>query len=138
MSLLTTVQESMVGDYYFNLKGTGLTGPTGPTGAGYVIPPLVVNNSVNPTIALTSATLPETVYVLTGSGTANFTTVGLTTGFLIYVRNGTTADINIQANGVAIAGLQSVLHGQNTSAGTTGRNSTPSMLYWNGTILTMY
>ena len=38
MSLLTVVQESMVGDYYFELKGKGITGPAGPTGAGYFTP----------------------------------------------------------------------------------------------------
>jgi hypothetical protein len=101
-------------------------------------PQLIVNSDTDPTIALTVATQPGTTFVLAGSGTANFTTAGLASGFLVYIRNATTSDFNIQANGSSIAGLQSVLHGQNLSSGSGGRNSNYCVLYWDGTVLTLY
>ena len=87
------------------------------------------------TTALTGANV-NTLYILTSGATQNFTTTGLGVGDggkVWYVKNAFSVDINIQANGVAIAGVTATLyHGSGSS------NSSTQVLYWNGSALTMY
>ena len=87
------------------------------------------------TTALTP-TNNNTTYILTSGLTQNFTTAGLGVGDLgkvWYVKNASAVDINIEENGVAIAGVTAVLHTR-----TLVNNTSIQVLYWNGSALTMY
>jgi hypothetical protein len=100
---------------------------------GYVATPPSVQAAG--TTALVSASV-NTLYILISGVTQNFTTAGLGVGDggkVWYVKNGSSADIAIQANGVAIAGQTSTLH-----QGTGSTNPSIQVLYWTGSALTMY
>jgi hypothetical protein len=100
---------------------------------GYVATPPSVQ------AAGTTALLPasvNTIFILTSGATQNFTTAGLGVGDggkVWYVKNGSGSDIDIQENGVAIAGQTDTIH-----AGTGSANSSIQVLYWTGAALTMY
>lgn len=99
----------------------------------YQNPPPVIQAAGTTALVPTNA---NTTYILTSGATQNFTTVGLgvgDAGKVWYVKNAFSADINIQANGVAIAGVTDVLHTKRTDT-----NTPAQVLYWNGTGLTMY
>lgn len=99
----------------------------------YVASPPAVQAAT--TTPLTDANV-NVLYILTSGATQDFTTVGLgvgDAGKVWYVKNAFSADINIQANGVAIAGVTDVLHTR-----TLVNNTSIQVLYWNGTALTMY
>jgi hypothetical protein len=106
----------------------------------YQNPPPVIRAAGAPAIALVPSSA-NTTYILTSGTTQNFTTAGLgvgNAGAVWTVKNAQAAggggnDVNIQANGVAIAGATDVLH-QRTNTTNTGAQT----LYWNGTVLTMY
>lgn len=114
-----------------NITVTGDT-PQNPTINYIATPPAVQAAATTP---LTAANV-NTLYILTSGTTQNFTTVGLgvgDSGKVWYVKNAFSSDINIQANGVAIAGVTDVLHTKRTDT-----NTPAQVLYWNGTGLTMY
>ena len=114
-----------------NITVTGDT-PQNPTINYVATPPAVQAAATTP---LTAANV-NTLYILTSGTTQNFTTVGLgvgDSGKVWYVKNAFSSDINIQANGVAIAGVTDVLHTKRTDT-----NTPAQVLYWNGTGLTMY
>jgi hypothetical protein len=114
-----------------NITVTGDT-PQNPT-INYVATPPAIQAAA--TTALTGANV-NTLYILTSGATQNFTTTGLGVGDggkVWYVKNAFSVDINIQANGVAIAGVTDVLHTR-----TLVNNTSPQVLYWNGSALTMY
>lgn len=99
----------------------------------YQNPPPVIQAAGTTALVPTNA---NTTYILTSGATQNFTTVGLgvgDSGKVWYVKNAFSADINIQANGVAIAGVTDVLHTKRIDT-----NTPAQVLYWNGTGLTMY
>lgn len=106
--------------------------------APYVSPaPIIQAAGTN---ALTSNNA-NTTFILTSGTTQNFTTAGLGlthAGLVWYVKNGQQSggggnDVTIQENGIAIAGVTSVLHRPANSS-----NSASQTLQWNGTTLTMY
>jgi len=106
--------------------------PQNPT-INYVATPPVIQAAA--TTALTAANV-NTLYILTSGTTQNFTTAGLgslNAGIVWYVKNAFSADINIQADGVAIAGVTAVLHTKRNDT-----NTPAQVLYWSGTTLTMY
>jgi hypothetical protein len=114
-----------------NITVTGDT-PQNPTINYVATPPAVQAAATTP---LTAANV-NTLYILTSGTTQNFTTVGLgagDSGKVWYVKNAFSADINIRANGVAIAGVTDVLHTKRNDT-----NTPAQVLYWNGTGLTMY
>ena len=87
------------------------------------------------TTALTTANR-NTIFILTSGTTQNFTTAGLgagDVGKVWYVKNAFSADIDIEAGGVAIAGQTDTIH-----AGSGSANSSMQIIYWDGTVLTMY
>jgi len=99
----------------------------------YQNPPPIIQAAGTNAIIPTSA---NTTYILTSGTIQNFTTSGLgagNAGTVWFVKNGSSNDITIQANGVNIAGQTSILH-QNTGS----NNSSSQILYWSGTTLTMY
>ena len=114
-----------------NITTTGDT-PQNPT-INYVATPPVIQAAG--TTALTPANV-NTIYILTSGTTQNFTTAGLAggdAGKVWFVKNAYSADISIEANGSAIAGVTDVLHTK-----TTNTNTPAQILYWSGTTLTMY
>ena len=99
----------------------------------YQNPPPVIQAAGTTALIPTSA---NTTYILTSGTTQNFTTAGLgagNAGLVWYVKNATGTDITIEENGTGIAGYTSTSH-RNTGSG----NSSICILYWDGTILTMY
>ena len=114
-----------------NITVTGDT-PQNPTINYVATPPAVQATTTTP---LTPANV-NTLYILTSGATQNFTTAGLGVGDggkVWYVKNASAADISIQANGVAIAGVTDVLHTKRVDT-----NTPVQVLYWNGSALTMY
>jgi hypothetical protein len=100
---------------------------------GYVATPPSVQAAT--TTALVPASV-NTLFILTSGATQNFTTAGLgvgDAGKVWYVKNGSSADIDIQANGAVIAGQTDTIH-----QGTGSTNSSIQVLYWSGSVLTMY
>jgi hypothetical protein len=89
--------------------------------------------------ATTTALTPtnnNTIYILTSGTTQDFDTTGLgagDAGKVWYVKNGSSADIDIEANGVAIAGQTAILHNLTANV-----NSSMQIIYWDGSVLTMY
>lgn len=101
--------------------------------AAYQNPPPVIQAAG--TTALTAVNA-NTTYILTSGTTQNFTTGTLVSGdagLVWFVKNASSADISIQENGGAIAGVTDTLHTKRTDT-----NTPAQYLYWNGTILTMY
>ena len=104
----------------------------------YQNPPPVIQAAGTTALTVLNA---NTQYILTSGTTQNFTTAGLgagNAGTVWFVKNAMPAggggnDINVQANGVAIAGATSTLHQRTNTT-----NTAPQTLYWNGTTLTMY
>ena len=101
------------------------------------LPPVTPPPSVQATTttALTPGNV-NTLYILTSGATQDFTTAGLGVGDggkVWYVKNASAADIDIQENGVAIAGQTDTIH-----QGTGSSNSSIQVLYWTGAVLTMY
>jgi hypothetical protein len=87
------------------------------------------------TTALTP-TNNNTIYILTSGTTQDFDTTGLgagDAGKVWYVKNGSSADIDIEANGVTIAGQTAILHNLTVNV-----NSSMQIIYWDGSVLTMY
>jgi hypothetical protein len=114
--------------------GISLSGdtPQNPT-INYVAAPPVIQAAG--TTALTPVN-NNTIYILTSGTVQNFTTAGLgagDAGKVWYVKNAFSADIDIEAGGVAIAGQTDTIH-----QGTGSANSSIQVLYWSGTVLTMY
>ena len=112
---------------------TGYTGWTGATGPANISTPTSIQAAG--TTALTAVNA-RTTYILTSGTTQNFTTGTLVSGdvgLVWFVKNAFTADITIQENGGVIAGQTATVH-----QGTGSANSSIQILYWNGTILTMY
>ncbi len=115
---------------------TGATGPlgeTGPTGPAPTILGPVIQAAVSSTLTAANA---YTTYILTSGATQNFITTSLGLGDatkLWYVKNASGANIDIEADGTAISGQTSVLH-----QGSGSVNSSIQIIYWNGTVLTMY
>ncbi len=89
--------------------------------------------------ATTTALTPtnnNTIYILTSGTTQDFDTTGLgagDAGKVWYVKNGSSADIDIEENGVAIAGQTAILHNLTANV-----NSSMQIIYWDGSVLTMY
>ena len=86
--------------------------------------------SVPSTTALTPALQGKT-YLLTGSP-QNFTTAGLgpaNSGFFVYAKNVSAANINVQENGVAIGGTP-ILY-----AATGSTNAGLCIIWWDGSVL---
>ena len=84
------------------------------------------------TIALTPDLLGKT-YLMTGTP-QNFTTAGLgagDSGFFVYLKNNSAATINVQENGVAIAGTSQLF------ATTLIANASLCIAYWDGATLRM-
>jgi hypothetical protein len=78
----------------------------------------------------------EQNFILTGTGVINFTTTALglpDASFYITVKNGSAANLTIQANGVNIPGVTAQLW----ASGVAGNGAT-CYLYWDGLALTMY
>ena len=101
--------------------------------SAYQNPPPVIQAAGTTALVPTSA---NTTYILTSGATQNFTTAGLgagNAGLVWFVKNASAADIDIEENAVAIAGVTDVLHTR-----TLVNNTSTQILYWNGTILTMY
>jgi hypothetical protein len=100
---------------------------------GYVATPPAVQ------AATTTALLPasvNTLFILTSGATQNFTTAGLgagDAGKVWYVKNASAADIDIEANGVAIGGVTDVLHTKRNDT-----NTPAQVIYWSGSALIMY
>lgn len=95
-------------------------------------PPAVQATTTTP---LTPANV-NVLYILTSGATQNFTTAGLGVGdggSVWYVKNASAGDIDIQENGVAVAGQTDTIH-----QGSGSVNSSIQVLYWNGSALTMY
>jgi hypothetical protein len=114
-----------------NITTSGDT-PQNPT-INYVASPPSVQAAG--TTALTGANV-NVLFILISGATQNFTTAGLGVGDggkVWYVKNGSGSDIDIQANGVAIAGQTDTIH-----TGTGSTNSSIQVLYWTGVALTMY
>jgi len=114
---------------------TGATGPgvTGPTGPAPTIPGPVIQAAVGTTLTAGNA---NTTYILTSGATQDFITTSLVSGDagkVWYVKNASGADIDIDADNSPIAGQTSVLH-----QGTGSANSSIQIIYWSGTVLTMY
>jgi len=99
----------------------------------YQNPPPVIQAAGTTALVPTNA---NTTYILTSGATQNFTTAGLgagNAGLVWFVKNASAADIDIQAGGVAIAGITAVLHQKRNDT-----NTPAQYLYWSGTTLTMY
>jgi hypothetical protein len=115
---------------------TGATGPlgeTGPTGPAPTILGPVIQAAVSSTLTAANA---YTTYILTSGATQNFITTSLVLGDATkfwYVKNASGSDISIDADGAPIAGQTATLH-----AGTGSANSSIQIIYWSGTVLTMY
>jgi len=112
--------------------GQGNPGATGPTGAAA---PSAVSIQAAGTTALTAVNA-RTLYILTSGATQNFTTGTLVVGdagLIWYVKNASGTDIDIDENGAPVAGQTATVH-----AGTGSANSSTQILYWDGTVLTMY
>ena len=112
--------------------GQGNPGATGPTGAAA---PSAVSIQAAGTTALTAVNA-RTLYILTSGATQNFTTGTLVVGdagLIWYVKNASAGDIDIDENGAPVAGQTATVH-----AGTGSANSSTQILYWDGTVLTMY
>jgi hypothetical protein len=120
--------------------GAGISLDYGATNAD---PITIATTPVNPSISIqaagTTALTPAnalTTYILTSGTVQNFTTAGLgagDAGSVWYVKNAFSADIDIEENGTAIAGVTDVLHTKRTDT-----NTPAQILYWSGTVLTMY
>jgi hypothetical protein len=83
-----------------------------------------------------TATNNNTIYILTSGTTQDFITATLgagDAGKVWYVKNGSSADIDIEANGVTIAGQTAILHNLTVNV-----NSSMQIIYWDGSVLTMY
>ena len=112
---------------------TGYTGWTGATGPANTSTPISIQAAG--TTALTTVNA-RTTYILTSGTIQNFTTGALVTGdagLVWFTKNASSADISIQENGGAIAGITDTLHTKRADT-----NTPAQYLYWNGTILTMY
>lgn len=90
--------------------------------------PLPINVGATGTTAITNTVKGQT-YVYTSGVTQDFTWTVLTTGFYIYVKNGSGADITVQSNGVTIG---------TAHKGTASSNSSICILYYDGTALQFY
>jgi hypothetical protein len=116
--------------------GVGATGPigaTGPAGPAPTIPGPVIQAAT--TTALTTANA-NTTYILASGATQNFTTAALgvgDAGTVWYLKNASSADIDIEDNGTPISGQVSVLHTR-----TLVNNTSSQIIYWNGGGLSMY
>jgi hypothetical protein len=112
-------------------------------GANNADPITIATTLVNPAISIqaagSSALTPanaQTTYILTSGTVQDFDTTGLgagDAGTVWYVKNAFSADIDIEENAVAIAGVTDVLHTKRTDT-----NTPTQILYWSGTVLTMY
>jgi hypothetical protein len=113
--------------------GISATTTTGALDVKYIgIPPVL---QAAGTTALTP-TNNNTIYILTSGTTQDFDTTGLgagDAGKVWYVKNGSSADIDIEANGVTIAGQTAILHNLTVNV-----NSSMQIIYWDGSVLTMY
>jgi hypothetical protein len=108
-------------------------GATGPTGAA--APSAVSIQAAAGATALTAVNA-RTLYILTSGLVQDFTTGTLVVGdagLIWYVKNASAGDINIEENGLPIAGQTATVH-----QGTGSVNSSTQILYWDGTVLTMY
>jgi hypothetical protein len=111
----------------------GVTGPTGPTGTAPSTPVPLIQAAT--TTALTTANA-NTTYILASGATQNFTTAALgvgNAGTVWYLKNASSADIDIEDNGTPISGQVSVLHTR-----TLVNNTSIQIIYWNGAGLSMY
>lgn len=78
------------------------------------------------------------ILIVTG-GALNFLTDGLagvSAGFYIIVKSGSTNPVIVQENGTAIQGIVFALYSTRTSP--TAVNSSTCYVYWNGSNLTLY
>ena len=120
--------------------GTGISLDYGTNNAD---PITIATVPVNPAISIQAAGSSPltpanalTTYILTSGTVQDFDTTGLAAGdagAVWYVKNAFSADINIEENAVAIAGVTDVLHTKRTDT-----NTSTQILYWDGTVLTMY
>lgn len=120
--------------------GTGISLDYGSTNADPItIATVLVNPSISIQAATTTALTPanaQTTYILTSGATQDFDTTGLAgpdMGTVWYLKNASAADIDIEENGTTIPGVTGVLHTKRTDT-----NTPTQILYWDGTILTMY
>lgn len=130
------VDINNVNDISFDGAGTGtISGVQTINGVAYPppTPPTVIQAAG--TTALTPANA-NTTYVLTSGLSQDFTTAGLgagDAGLVWYVKNAFATDITIEENGTGIAGVTGTVFATTVIA-----NSATQILFWDGTILTMY
>jgi hypothetical protein len=120
--------------------GTGISLDYGGTNADPItIATVLVNPPISIQVATTTALTPanaQTTYILTSGTVQDFDTTGLAgpdVGTVWYLKNASAADIDIEENGTTIPGVTGVLHTKRTDT-----NTPTQILYWDGTILTMY
>jgi hypothetical protein len=110
-----------------------------PAGGDIALTAVIPAPSISIQAAGTTALTPAnalTTYILTSGTVQDFDTTGLgagDAGKVWYVKNAFSADIDIEENGTAIAGVTDVLHTKRTDT-----NTPAQILYWSGTVLTMY
>ena len=125
---LPNAQSTAGIDSVLTNDGTGALSWT----ASGLLPPTIGPNPVTYSLQ-TSDQSRNFVYTTANGGTLNFTNGGITAGFYCYIKNGSTGDISLQFNGVAVSGATPTLH-RSTGSG----NSTFCLLYFDGTNLYLY